>query len=94
MHRWAHWCFPWFFYILIDAVLHVSLDTLTFTVVLYTLFDAVFCAPFDKLVFSLFLYMLFDELLHAPLDTLVFSLFCTHCLMQCYMIRWTQWCFP
>ena len=42
-----------FFYILFDAVLHGSLDTLTFTVVLYTLFRLTGVFP---------IFVLFDPL--------------------------------
>ena len=83
-----------FLYTLFAAVFRAPFDKLVFSLFLYILFDALLYAPLDKLAFSAFLYILFDPLLHAQLDTLVFSLFCTHCLIQCYMHRWTHWCFP
>ena len=94
MHRWAHWYFPCFCFIMFDAVLHGPLDTLTFSVFLYTLFDALLHAQLDTLVFSLFYTYCLKQCYMLRLTHWRFPYFFTYCLIQCFVHSWTHCCFP
>ena len=93
MHRWTHWRFPCFCtYCLKHCYMH-RWTQLCLPFFVHSVLCIITCSVDQACVF-LVLYILFYPVLHATLDTLVFSVFCTHCLMQCYIHRWTHWCFP
>ena len=69
-------------YILFDAMLHVPVDTLTFSVFLYTLFDACFVHRSTNWCFPYFCtYCLMHCYMHRWTHS-YFPCFCTHCLMR------------